>query len=351
MDFRNRYRRMNEDIKPGEELVCKTLNSIKANTHCRKHYFRRIAAVSTAVILTAACVTPALAANVPGVYETLYGFSPAAAQFVMPAVLSFEDKGVEMRVDSVKMAGDSAEVAVTLRDISGKIFGDNAPDLLDSYSLNYPSKRGQSCGCVLENYNPSTSTATYSLTITNFDGEKYPKGKYTFSIKELLIGRRKQEGVEVVYDFSKTSDEPEMETRFINGASYTDSSGEWIMNKQEYGFLKPQGVFWESEDGNFSLVAAGYMDGKLHLQYKTLDSLKLDNHAFFHLAAPDGSDVLPDYTVTHMEPDEDASYSEFVYAIPYGQLAGCSLYADLYTAADKISGNWRVTFLISDEES
>jgi len=334
---------MNDAVAPDEALVAETLERIASGKTRKPSRMRRIAAVTAAAVLVTACVTPALAANVPGVYEVLYTVSPAAAQFVMPVNESCEDQGVRMEVKSIAIEDDTAEVIVTLQDITGTLFGENAPDLYDSYSLNYPAKIGQSCGCELQSYDVENSTATYKLMITNMDNEVFREGKYTFSIRELLIGRQKQEGVDVDCDLSGVAADPETEVRRINGGSSRDETSE-VFFWDEYAFLKPQGTLWQDEKGIFSFIAAGYSDGQLHLQFQTGDSLNYDNHAWYTLYAPDGSEVEETYTVDYMDAESDIRCTEFVYDIGYDGLPECSMTADLYTASGKLKGDWRVTF-------
>ncbi len=344
MDFQSHYRRMNDAVAPDEALVAETLGRMTAGKKRKSFRMRRAAAVTAAAVLVTACVTPALAANVPGVYEVLYTVSPAAAQFVMPVNKVCEDQGVRMEVKSISIEGDTAEVIVTLQDSTGgTIFGENAPDLYDSYSLNYPARAGQACGCDLQNYDVESSTATYKLMITNMDNEAFKGGKYTFSIRELLTGRQNQDGIEVGYSLSNVMVDPETEVRRINGSSSRDDDSE-VFSLEEYAFLKPQGTLWQDEEGMFSLIAAGYSDGQLHLQFQTKDALNYDNHAWYTLYAPDGSEVEEAYTVGYNDFESDISCQEFVYDIGYEELPECSMTADLYTSLGKIRGDWRVTF-------
>lgn len=74
MDFRNQYRSMNERIAPDNALVAATLARM-ARGEKPRHRPRRLRRVITAAVAAAViigCMTPALAANVPGVYQALY---------------------------------------------------------------------------------------------------------------------------------------------------------------------------------------------------------------------------------------------------------------------------------------
>lgn len=350
MKFSSLYHNMNKSIAPDDALIEKTLHQMKqTNTSPAGRNWRfpkaATAVATAAVVLAAGCGTTALAVNVPAVYATLYAISPAAAQFFVPVNESCEDQGIIMEVVSVSVQGDTAEVNMTLRDPDGSLFRENAPDLYDSYSLHYPVRSGQSCGCELVSYDVETHTATYHLTITNMNHETFRGGKYTFSVRELLTGRLKQEGIDVNPDLSNVSRDPATERRDVTGGSSIDPNSD-CFNLREYDFLRPQGTLWESEDGLFRLEAVGYRGNQLHLLYIINGSYRYDNHGWFDFYAPDGSLINPVYTVCRNEQEADTSYYEYIYDIPYEDIPACSLSGDLYTASNHISGNWRVTFRI-----
>jgi len=336
---------MNEVVGPCETLVESTLERMKNKQPHVPRRFKRLAAVGCAAVIAAGCVTPALAANVPVVYEMMYMFSPSVAQFIMPVNKSCEDQGVKMEVVSVAVHENTAEICLTLQDVDGTIFGDSAPDLYDSYSLNYPTFTGQTCGCVLVDYDKNTHTAVYHIEIIN--DEKFRGSKYTFSFREMLVGKKSVEGIPLNFDLSSVPLEPGVERQHVSGASSLQDDNE-IFSKMDYDFLKPQGTLWESDDGIFTLVAAGYREGQLHLLYRTEGSVSYDNHMYSELTAHDGSVFNHNYTVSYKDYEQDVGYDEYVYDIGYSVLGDYSLTADIYTASDKIAGNWRVTFRVDE---
>ena len=100
--------------------------------------------------------------------------------------------------------GSTAKVYLSLTDTTGSLFGDAAPDLYDSWSLDYASfgSGARSYGCSTVDYDPNTHTATYFLQIDDLNGKHIPAGAFQFSFNQLLIGREKQEGVPVTADLS-----------------------------------------------------------------------------------------------------------------------------------------------------
>lgn len=344
MDFQKRYHSMNDQIAPDDTLVEQTL--AQAAAHKRPpHRMRRAVAILAAAALLIGCGAPALAANVPGVYETLYAISPATAQFFMPVGESCEDNGVKMEVVSAFVKGDTAGVYLTMQDLTGDRFGGTL-DLFDSYSLHYPVRTGQSSGCTLVEYDTDTRTATFLIEIKNMNGERFRGGKYTFSVRQLLTGRQNQDGMLVAAGLSDVPTNAPTETHRPNGASYLTEPG--FDTSADYPFLTPQSTLWQSEDGVFSLVAAGYRDGQLHLQYRTRK--EFDNHAWFQLFGADGREVKADYTMSYQDFDAGLFYQEFVYDVAYSELPACMAAGDLVTSDTLIEGDWRVTFRLQPAE-
>lgn len=345
MSLDNRYRSMNESIAPDSALVADTLSRMEQKQKRPTHRLRRVAAVAAAAALAVGCCTPALAANVPAVYETLYAVSPAAAQFFMPVNEVCEDNGVRMEVVSAAIYGDTAEIYLTMQDTTGELF-DGTLDLYDSYSLNVPVRTWQSSGCTLVDYDTETSTATFLLEIKNGSHEQFTASKYTFSVKQLLTGRQDQDGILVDAGLSHVPQNAATERHDINGASYMDDAG--LDFENGYNFLMPQGTLWQSGDGVFTLAAAGYRDGRLHLMYSIKNALKYDNHGWFPLYTADGSELEPEYTVSYRDFDADITYDEFVYNIAYDELPSCTLTGNLFTSNRLIEGNWQVTFRLPE---
>lgn len=336
--FETDYRKLNERIAPGSALLEDTLAQMKQGKRPRRR-MRRALAIALAAALLIGCGTPALAANVPAVYEVLYAISPSTAQFFMPVNQSCEDNGVKMEVVSAFVKDDTAGVYLTMQDLTGDRF-DGTLDLFDSYSLHYPVRGGQSAHCTSIAYDTQSGIATFLIEIKNMNGEKFRGGKYTFSVRQLLTGRQDMDGILVAAGLPDVPLDPPTETYSPNGGSYLNEPG--FDMSADYPFLVPQGTLWESEDGVFSLAAAGWRNGQLHLQYRT--RREYDNHAWFQLFAPDGNEIEPAYTISHFDYDTGLSYDEFVYDTPYEDLAGCMATGDLATSDTLIEGNWRVTF-------
>lgn len=354
MHFENNYRSMNESILPDRALIEDTLTRMERGEtpKRRPRRLRRIVTLAAAAAVAVGCITPALATHVPEVYQALYAISPAVTQALMPVNESCESSGVKMEVVSAAIDGDTAGVYLTLTDTTGELFGSNAPDLYDSYSLHYPARIGQLSQCHLVEYDAKAAAATYYIEIANIGGEQYIGDKFTFSVRQLLIGKQKQTGVGVSYDLSDVPLDPQTAVHPINGASSIGAMPAEIdrkINGDGYDFLVPQGSLWQSDDGIFSLTAAGYADGYLHLQYAASKSLAQSNHAELFLHAPNGTQIWHEYTVSYNDYENDISYTDFVYPIRCEDLPNCTLSTNMYTTAARMEGNWQVTFRLESK--
>ena len=345
MDFHKQYRSMNENITPSDTLVQQTIAKMESG---RPHRARKPLKIILAVAAALACVSTAVAANQEAVLRVLYQIAPGMAEYLQPVGQVCEDRGVKLEVVSADVEGSTAKVYLSLTDTTGSLFGDAAPDLYDSWSLDYAGfgRGARSYGCSTLDYDPNTHTATYFLQIDDLNGKHIPAGAFRFSFNQLLIGREKQEGVPVTADLSAVPKNAPTENHAING--YGTMNPDALGDMDSYDFLVPQGTLWQSENGICALIAAGWRNGELHLHYRTDGSLTLGNHADFstvHLA--DGTELMCDYTVTYKDFDNDIDYTEYVFPMAYEDVAGCTLTGDIYTASNLMDGSWAVSFQLT----
>ena len=345
MDFHKQYRGMNENITPSDALVQQTIAKMESGRAPRE---RKPLKIILAVAAALACASTAVAANQEAVLRVLYQIAPGMAEYLQPVGQVCEDQGVKLEVVSADVEGSTAKVYLSLTDTTGSLFGDAAPDLYDSWHLDYP-RWGRaaplSCGCSTVDCDPSTHTATYLHQINDLGGD-IPAGAFEFSFNKLLICKVEQAGIPVTADLSAVPKNAPTENHEINGLSTSDISLYETMH--DYDFLVQQGTLWQSEDGNFTLTAAAWHDGALHLSYRTEGKLSRDNHADFAvLRMTDGTELWRDYDVSYVDSDADAEVTEYVFPMAYEDVAGCTLTGDLYTASNLMDGIWAVSFRLT----
>lgn len=332
MQFEQTYRSMNDRIHPDAALIRQTLTAARP-----KRRKRPLIAVLAAVVCLM-LAAPVLAARVDPVYQALYALSPAAAQFFQPVREVCEDSGVRMEVVGATLAGDSAQVYLTL---TGDAV-DETTDLYDSYSVHVPFDSISHCERL--SFDPATHTATFLLTQQTMDGRDIPGGKMTFSLGCFLSGKETAEGLTVDLSLGDYAEEaPTAEGYSVSGGGGVGD------NYQDYGenasMLLPGAPLTTPAEG-MPITAAGYADGLFHVQVQLLDRLRTDNHCSLSLRTAQGSAIqaLTNVYFTRQTGEVRADYVEFLFDVSPETLADCTLLGDFYTSGQYTEGNWRVTF-------
>lgn len=330
-------------VEMSERMKCRVTRNLRAKLE------RRPAAVwrkpALAVLAAALCVTLALPAlaSVEPVYQLIYMVSPAVAQYFQPVRMADEDNGIRMEVVSAYIHGDTAEIYVTMQDLTGDRV-DRTTDLFDSYRINRPFD--SSAFCELVGYDSATGKATFLITIRQWGGKNVAGDKITFSVGRFLSHIRHYEGVEIPYDLSAAAEVTETWQPYVTG-------GNWKAGDMLYFNALIPGEPWEGFPvEGINLTGIGYADGKLHIQTSVVDNLNKGNHGYVYLIDPDGNQidcipVLGNWNAsfaTGMDTHDRVDYNEFVFDIAPEELAGCKLYGEFWTSGMLTEGNWRVTF-------
>ncbi len=270
---------MNKQIHPSQELVNKTINLANSTTSSTKHksLFRRpivIVAMLTICLFTA---MPILAAALP--YELMYHLSPNVAQFFMPIQKSCEDSGIKMEVVSAYIHDDTAEIYITMQDLTGDRI-DETTDLYDSYSIHRPFN--SSATCQLIGYDDVTKTATFLISITEWGINNILGDKITFSVREFISDKHIYEDIPFNIDLSTI--------RIANETKQIEMIGSGGKNFEKYSSEKNNytKVLMPSQPMNFPVkgidfTSIGYVDDMLHIQIAVTNKLSNDNHGRFCL--------------------------------------------------------------------
>ncbi len=336
------YRSMNERIQPEAALVLRVQAAAQSRVRGAKPRMRtlRRAAIAAALALALLFAAPALAAGLPSIYNLMYAVSPTIAQFFVPVQEACEDNGVRMEVVAASVHGSTAEVYLTMRDLTGERI-DETTDLYDSWEIRIPFDASGSCSRVA--YDAETRTVTFLAQLTAWDGRKIPGDKMTFSVGCFISGKRESLAVPLALDWSNAQAEPRTQRVEFSGYSGLDN-GEDIPDGGSV--LLPGETLCTPCEG-FSVSAMGYIDGKLHIQLYIPGRGELDDHAFLYTLTPDGArtnlDILY-FGWYDRATGERADYVDYVLDVSPEALQGCALYGDFYAAASRTDGDWRVTF-------
>ena len=324
MNFSETYRRMNEPVGPSPDLIRKTLSQPGR----RRLPLRRLAAAAAAAAVLLA--TPALAVRSETGYAVLYRIAPAVAQFFQPVRESCTDSGVTMEVAAVRVEGDTAQAYIALS--GGPV--DATTDLFDSWSFHLPFDQVGHCERVA--WDEATGTVTFLCTVQTLDGSPIPTGgKMTFSVRQLLTGKKALEGVAVDLNLADYAGETE------TAQGYSSSSG-----ADGTPMLLPGDVLAEPADG-IAITAAGYVDGAFHVQARLGDIHRTDNHCRLWLEDAAGTEAGTGHGVYFRgdagSPGDDV-YEDFLFDVALEDLSNYTLHGDFYTATTLTEGLWQVTF-------
>lgn len=336
--FREDYNRLNEQVKPSNNLIVTTIKKteqIESNRRERKIPWRG-AVIMFALIFF--CLT-----------LTIPAFADAVVQFFRPIQKSDEENGIRMEVVSAYIHENTAELYVTMQDLTDNRI-DETIDLFDSYSIS-PSFE-QMANCEFIDYDGRTHTATFLITIKGMKGEKIEGDKITFSVREFLSHKKGYQDMEIPIDFSTIK----MHVATQEIVEPTGRGGAGIIRNEsaEIIALKPQGNLPKSGLEEVRLTGVGYIDGKLHIQTAVTDKLTYDTHRYLYLKNQDGDIVHANENFSFMAQDEQSGridYQEEIFDILQSELSNYKLYGNFVISGMRTEGDWQITFPIEEFHS
>jgi hypothetical protein len=302
--------------------------------------------------VAAACICVCFGSAVPVLaagdnkiaYELLYMISPSAAQKLKPVRISCEDNGIKMEVAAANIEGHKATILVSMQDVKGNRLDETA-DLFDSYSIHTPyDQRG---GCFFAGYDEETATATFMLEIEQMNEVLIPGDKITFSVGEILVGKKhsdlKLETIDlvelpVINNFKANPD--------ISGYGGMDLDS---LEEDKIRLMEPDEESAFVLEKGVALTGYGILDNELHVQVRYADILETDNHGRIYLKNENGEAVYDQYSVSFRDEDGRDNYQEYIFPIPADGLDSYEMWGEFWTCSSgPIKGNWQVTFPLTD---
>ena len=352
MGFKEKYKKMNEQIMPDRALVQELLQEAQEQKEKREHPGRywsgRLLKVSAAVaaVFMCACITlPVLASN-STIYQLMHLVSPELAQRFVPVQMWDEDQGIRMEVVSVSINGNEAQVYITMQDLEGDRI-DATTDLFDSYHIwtNASSSIGS---CEMVGFDEETGIITYLITIT--DDKEIETGKVTFSVREFIGQKQYYEDIEIPIPLTEAEEYPQTMTASLKGVA-----GRWRdivdFNEHEAKVLVPGPGDERFPVEGIDMTGLGYVDGMLHIQHAAPDNLENDNHGFIKVADGQGNEQFYDYSLHFWGTTEETkavAYTDEVFMIPPEELSDYTLRGDFWISGIHVEGKWKVTFSLED---
>ena len=306
----------------------------------RKHFImRRAVAAAATIMLVFTMSVPALAAaDYEPAYNLLYKVSPTIAQKLKPVRMSCEDNGIKFEVISAYVEGSEAKIFISAQDIDGDKI-DETTDLFDSYSINTPFDCSSSCENI--SYDTKTKTATFLISISQWNEQDIIGEKITFRVREMLSNKQEYDMVLSDLDMNNISTAPETVTpTHIFGGSGTNYSEV----ENYFRALKATGILYSPVEG-VDITAMGYVDGDLHIQVRYENVLKTDNHGYIYFQNNEGEKITCNANVEFSTDSEyQERYVEYIYDLSDIELAEYDAYGYFVTSDTLITGNWSVTF-------
>lgn len=304
--------------------------------------FRKPAIISIAIVFCLLFAVPALAVNIPATYNLMYHISPSIAQFYKPVQKSHENNGVRMEVISAYIHGDTAEIYISMQDLTGNRI-DATTDLFDSYSIRRPFNSSATCQRL--GFDEASNTTTFLISITEWGNRNITGDKITFSVREFLSGKQVYDMIplpiigDMLLSVPNTINTMLMPTANGYGGSYD------FQNHGTPTVLTPSLSIDFGVEG-IEVTGMGYVDGMLHIQTAVGDYLTSDNHGYFYFRDKDGNEVNCIYSVSYnvYENGERVRYNEMVFNIPLSELADYEVYGYFVAGGTITDGPWQVTF-------
>ena len=298
----------------------------------RKKAWTKIVAAAACICLCVCLAVPALAAaDVQAAYEVLYAVSPSAAQRLKPVNLACEDEGIRMEVVSALVEGDTAEMLVSIRDLTGSRI-DRTADLFDSYTINTPF--GMNGTCRKTDYDEQTGEVFFLIELTSMNGEKIAGKKVTFSVREILYSKSR-------YDCPiELREEQTALLRLVSEKEDIVRGGwgfdEWDGTDAE--LVVPGGTEQQLCPGA-SLTGWAVKDDLLHVQVRYKNVHTTDNHGEIYLLGGDGTKVDPLYGVYTRDGEDSLADAVF----DASEAEGRTLWGSFTIGGGLVRGKWQVT--------
>ncbi|MCI8585673.1 MAG: DUF4179 domain-containing protein [Lachnospiraceae bacterium] len=336
-----------EDLYHGISGICpEYLDEVDAYKPRKTTHWKRWATAAACISLCFCGAVPALAAADNGViYEWLYAVSPSMAQKLKPVNVSCEDQGIQMEVAAADIEGANAKILVSMQDMIGERL-DETTDLFDSYSIHTPYD--QIGGCSLVEYDAAAKTAFFMLTIEQMDQALIPGDKITFSVNEILTGKKHSDRELTEIDLGNVpliSDL--MEAPDIRGGSGRDLD---VFGESGPRLMRPKEASASVLEEGVTLTGYGIVDGKLHVQIRYDRILETDNHGEVYLKSPSGEVLHCQYNTAFWDEDQKDSYEEYIFSVTSEELEACEIWGEFWTCnGGTIEGNWQVTFPLTKQ--
>lgn len=331
-----------------DRYICEAVRYMGKKKDWRSRVFRKAKAAAAGFIVfsflsVSGLSLAAASGNIPA-YDILYALHPEAAKLLTPVKVSCEDNGIRMEVEAVYVHGDTAEIYISMTDLTGNRI-DGTTDLFDSYEIHIPEDSIGTCSRI--DYEQETNTATFLISVRLMNQKKISGQKLTFRVSQFLSGKKETEeelteiSLETAGAVSKLQrDVEERGGSWIPGEE--EEISEFLIENEKQSYSPTDGV---------KITAWGFADGRLHIQAYYEDILRTDNHGDIYLADEQGNRITCVRTTAFWDDSHTGSYEEYVFDVtPETDISGFAVRGHFWTCKDLTTGKWQVSFPIENRE-
>ncbi len=303
------------------------------------------------VLIAAAVLALALGTTAAAGGVFYHDIPAAIAQLLTPVRLSDSSQDIALTVQSASVEDGVFTAYITMRDErdSGRLA--QGVDLYDSYRINTPYRTDLvTSGCTPLGYDEASRSYGFLIQIKPRDGRgrslDFSGDKFTFCVRQLLLGQSKGQAVSLCPDWSTIPLFPANAPRYILGGSGegVDAYSGWLSGGEAL-VLRPGGWELPVTEG-VSVSAAGFMEDGLHIQLR-FEAGGPDDHGWLDIVTPSGETVQRFLGLSFRDED-GVGYQESVYDVSPETLPGCTLAGEFTTGGYLLEGGWQVTFQLEN---
>lgn len=358
--FQERYKRAYNTISPSQALVSDTIAMARAGSRgtVKSRFAAKLSLAAAAAALCLVMAVPVCAARIPVFYKIVEYISPAVADQLVPIEESSTSQGITMQVEAVNLAGNEADIILSLRDAegSGQDLVHGVMDLYDSYGLSDYANDNVIGGCQFLTYDEAEDKAFFQVTVQS-DGV-YQAGKLQFWVRSILCNKFKDTRDVDLSGIVFEADTKKVELRGSGGILREEDLPDFL--RRDSGTPDDPTQRANVLDGtkaadcaadDFTVTGMAYMDGVLRVQMCMGDNWKSDRHVELYLRDAEGNERYPDHSVSWDEEVGDTRYQfyEFWYLEEIDSIADYSMYGIFHDSGELIEGDWRVTFRVQGD--
>lgn len=308
---------------------------------------RRRVSFRPAVVAAALVLALGATAAASGVFY--HDIPSAIAQSLEPVQLSSTSQGITMTVQSAVVEDGVFTAYITMEDEqdSGRLT--SGVDFYDSYRINTPY-RASEVSSFYRSLGYDEVSGTYGFLVqiqSKDDGGRtldFSGDKFTFSVRQLLLGQVKSEPA-LTLDWDAVPDDSPTVRKYIFGRNLVEGRDLPLAEDGTALILQPGALDVPVVDG-VAITAAGFLDGLFHLQLH-FDNAGPDDHGWLALVGPDG-ERLEDCGAMYTREENGGKYLDTLYDITREELSGCTLAGKFTTGGYLLDGDWKVTFALEN---